>query len=382
MYGHIIKNARNLKGYSQEALEKQSNIDRSDISKYENDKVNPTVYTLEQLAQGLGMTLKMEFVEPSLVKIFRNSTGYTIRLSEIEPCNRSDIKIPKTLDIWEIINQIVEPKKIPSHILCVWIWERILQSGVFESTPEAISITIASDDDEAIFDCTESIMCLREYINEDDELYGKPMKCGFKNIIESVNIQTSTKQITINLAERLHNEERIRKALDEEKEKIAKAKKYFDEHPDGFEYLVYRIADSEPDNMLDVDFEYDIVIAATKEEALRKYLERNKEDLMSEYYYYLFVEDFSDYLMYGFEQEDFCEIEALEDFISQIIEENITIDRVDEKITSRIVNRLSPGELYRFIGKEHFEEMWFDYEKNRYEVSLSKRQYEILEYLL
>ena len=132
--------------------------------------------------------------------------------------------------------------------------------------------------------------------------------------------------------------------------------------------------------MFDVDSEYDIVTAATPEEALRKYLERDKEKRMSDYYY-VFVEDFVDSLRYGFEQDDFCDAEALEHFIGEIIEENVALDVFDEEVGERIIKWLSPAELYRFIGQEHFEQRWFAYECRNHGVSLSERQRKILEYL-
>lgn len=381
MIGKIIKNARIEKGYSQDKLAEKLMINRSIISRLESEKHSPRVDTLDILAQGLGMALKIEFVDPSLAYIFTNLERISVSLADIESCKKSSLENIKPLNINDLLYQAKAPRIPPSHILCVWIWEYILNSGILEKNPEAIRFTVASDDEETIHDCAGSIIFLTEYIYEIDDIFNKPMKCGMKAIVESVVVERDSKHITINFAESSNKTEIIKKALEEEKKKIAESKEYYDEHPDGFEFLVYPIEDFTADYMMDVNSSYDIVIAATSKEALHKYINENKYDLMTNYYYNYFVEDFVSRLSKGFELKDFGDAKALEHLMSQAIEEPFAIDKIDEKISAHIVDMLTPDELYRVIGKKVFEKMWFDIEEQSYKVSLSKRQRVLLEYL-
>ena len=53
------RSARNL---TQKELAEITGITQSDISKLENGNANPSLRTLERLAAGLGMRIRLEFV--------------------------------------------------------------------------------------------------------------------------------------------------------------------------------------------------------------------------------------------------------------------------------------------------------------------------------
>jgi len=55
--GLSIKTARNLKNLTQEDLSKKINIAVSNLSKIENDKVNPSIDTLTNISKALGMPI-------------------------------------------------------------------------------------------------------------------------------------------------------------------------------------------------------------------------------------------------------------------------------------------------------------------------------------
>lgn len=57
-----ILNARLSKNLTQKQLSEKTGISRSDISRLENGTRNPTIKLLQKLADGLGMSLKIEFV--------------------------------------------------------------------------------------------------------------------------------------------------------------------------------------------------------------------------------------------------------------------------------------------------------------------------------
>ena len=57
-----IVNARTSQNLTQNELAKRTGINQADISKLENGTRNPSVNLLKRLAEGLGMSLKIEFI--------------------------------------------------------------------------------------------------------------------------------------------------------------------------------------------------------------------------------------------------------------------------------------------------------------------------------
>lgn len=53
--------ARKASGFTQKQLAERTGIAQSDISKLESGNANPSLRTLQRLAQGMGMQLKIEF---------------------------------------------------------------------------------------------------------------------------------------------------------------------------------------------------------------------------------------------------------------------------------------------------------------------------------
>ena len=54
--------ARKPSGITQKQLAERTGIAQGDISKLENGSANPSIKTLQRLADGMGMKLKVEFV--------------------------------------------------------------------------------------------------------------------------------------------------------------------------------------------------------------------------------------------------------------------------------------------------------------------------------
>ncbi|MGN0474267.1 MAG: helix-turn-helix domain-containing protein [Acutalibacteraceae bacterium] len=54
--------ARKASGLTQQQLSERTGIAQGDISKLENGSANPSLKTLQRLAAGMGMQLKLEFV--------------------------------------------------------------------------------------------------------------------------------------------------------------------------------------------------------------------------------------------------------------------------------------------------------------------------------
>ena len=62
-----IIDARKNSGITQKELSERTGIAQGDISKLENGNANPSVRTLQRLANGMGMTLKIEFLPKATV---------------------------------------------------------------------------------------------------------------------------------------------------------------------------------------------------------------------------------------------------------------------------------------------------------------------------
>lgn len=58
----VVLDARKKSNLTQQQLADKTGINRADISKLENGSTNPTLALLQRLADGMGMTLKLEFV--------------------------------------------------------------------------------------------------------------------------------------------------------------------------------------------------------------------------------------------------------------------------------------------------------------------------------
>ena len=57
-----VVDARNSVNMTQKELSERTGISQEDISKIENGTRNPSLNLLKRLAEGMGMTLKIEFV--------------------------------------------------------------------------------------------------------------------------------------------------------------------------------------------------------------------------------------------------------------------------------------------------------------------------------
>ena len=58
---------RKANNLTQKQLAEKTGITQADISRLENGESNPSLNTLKKLAEGLGMTLKLEFIPKSPV---------------------------------------------------------------------------------------------------------------------------------------------------------------------------------------------------------------------------------------------------------------------------------------------------------------------------
>ena len=62
--GQTIADARRHCGFTQKDLSAKTGISQSDISRLEQSTANPSIRTLERIADGLGMKLHIEFIVP------------------------------------------------------------------------------------------------------------------------------------------------------------------------------------------------------------------------------------------------------------------------------------------------------------------------------
>ena len=74
-------NARQKSGITQKELAKRTGIAQGDISKLENGNANPSIRTLQRLAKGMGMILKIEFLPEKMVGAKSNIKKFCYILS-------------------------------------------------------------------------------------------------------------------------------------------------------------------------------------------------------------------------------------------------------------------------------------------------------------
>ncbi|MBR4728246.1 MAG: helix-turn-helix transcriptional regulator, partial [Clostridia bacterium] len=58
-------NARKESGLTQKQLADKTGITQADISRLENGSANPSLRTLQRLAAGMGMSIRLEFIRPA-----------------------------------------------------------------------------------------------------------------------------------------------------------------------------------------------------------------------------------------------------------------------------------------------------------------------------
>ena len=63
LLGENLAKARDTVGMTQRQVAEETGIYQADISKIERGLANPSVATLQRLAEGMGMKLKIEFVQ-------------------------------------------------------------------------------------------------------------------------------------------------------------------------------------------------------------------------------------------------------------------------------------------------------------------------------
>ena len=65
---NAILDARKAANMTQKQLAEMTGIAQSDISKIENGNANPSLKTIERIASGMGMTVRVEFVPAKQTK--------------------------------------------------------------------------------------------------------------------------------------------------------------------------------------------------------------------------------------------------------------------------------------------------------------------------
>ena len=65
---NAILDARKAANITQKQLAEKTGIAQSDISKIENGNANPSLKTIERIASGMGMTVRVEFVPSKQTK--------------------------------------------------------------------------------------------------------------------------------------------------------------------------------------------------------------------------------------------------------------------------------------------------------------------------
>ena len=88
-FGKKLREAREVKGYSQAELARQISSHHSIIGKYERDEVKPTVDVIKKLAEVLDTTISFLMGETESQNVFKDHVMFK-RMAEIEALPTKD----------------------------------------------------------------------------------------------------------------------------------------------------------------------------------------------------------------------------------------------------------------------------------------------------
>ena len=175
---------------------------------------------------------------------------------------------------------------------------------------------------------------------------------------------------------------------------IKKARLYIDQHPFGIPYMCgYR--DEKPcfeswiagDELMGPE----IVEAWSEEEAIKKYLERDKENSLYWFYEDKFLREFAVSLYYygdfvpfikkNFKNPRKFSKYAKELFIKYFDENSPTYDITEDEFIELFAKEVDKEELYEMMGKYNFEKYWFECMEINVYANLDRNTKECLSYL-
>lgn len=107
---HIIRQAildsRRLMGMTQKSLSKRTGISQGDISKLEKGIGNPSIKTLKRLAEGMEMTLKIEFVPNETLRKIAEAVDGSCEAPEPADEDQDEICDEETVDETALIPEM------------------------------------------------------------------------------------------------------------------------------------------------------------------------------------------------------------------------------------------------------------------------------------
>ena len=372
----IFKIVRNQKKMTGEKLAEKTGIERSKIYKFENGQCNSTLETLCRLAEGMNKELHLILADPSPEE--RNiqlDPGDLVLSFEVEAGQKEDLErfdFTKNSGGEKNIEIVHRENKLENYRIAVELLRGIKCSDILKNNPEVIRLSF-SDSSYSMSDIGFSLMnLLVVQKNYQGIEYNKPFiqVCGNKN----------DKVIYLEFAPRFRNIDAISQIIKHEEKMIRTAEEYLINHPFGFDYLVFDPSDSIDSNMLDLDFNFEIVSAWTKNEALEKYLERNREERRSLYYYSSFVRDFLEIMLDGDGEKLFDNYSGAKELYDDAYSKVEKIEN-EEKNIDELSEKIDVSKLYSVVGNNEFDNMWFEHEESNIEIILDERQKQIKKYL-
>lgn len=93
-----ILDSRRLMGMTQKSLSKRTGISQGDISKLEKGIGNPSIKTLKRLAEGMEMTLKIEFVPNETLRKIAEAVDGSCEAPEPADEDQDEICDEETVD--------------------------------------------------------------------------------------------------------------------------------------------------------------------------------------------------------------------------------------------------------------------------------------------
>lgn len=405
---------RNEKGYTQEQLVEKigdEKISVSTISRLErglSGSVKKLNLICEALECEIGDLLSSDWVlkdcdgqggMPFNVPNSIIDARSTFIIKTIKPLslNKTFMEIP--IDAKLMVRQY-KKKGITDKRAQIDFWETVLNSGVLAAPCDALEIKITSDAPQH-----DNKFTLHPFMQMTDDLIWEETVCESR--FGAVDKWVGTRidlGCTINTAGTLkiyfkdateRKEFQIQTLVDEWKKKLAEAKTFIRDNPDGFTFLV--CSGSVHDGALDFSqyatgaLPIQLINAWTEEDAKKKYLKINETQRMYDFYLYDFEDEFAGYVLWG----DIYEIttslkngenikKTADRILKYLFPENkvYSIDMEEGyRLKESIKNNYSNDKLFELFGIEDFLSFWLCCEMNNVEARLSVDQEELQNYV-
>ena len=383
---------RKRQGLTQEEVAEKIHITKQTISKLETGKRNPTINTLEDYI--VGLTGK----SPTITIYSKENPfegSYTsFEIENVKPLSEEEARL--------IITDDTKCGYLSFHRGCrdinalITFWKVVLKSGALNSPCFGLDVKIkildqSQPNERCIKEFVDCIHMGRISTEISTEVNGETIFVD-GNLISATLFYSKTGTVRLIFSNEYDEKKNgsIQNMIIEEEDKIAEAKQFIADNPEGFTFLCF-------DWPLD-HIEYDesplditLIKAWTAEDAKEKYILARKKERINYFYIVNFVTAFAESVLSGSIDNDIDTCKNAENILKVVDElceelfpknESFSINSEEERrAIGFIKNKYTNDELYDIFGQEAFEHFWLIWEKSEVCARFTKDQARLVEYV-